>query len=198
VLAGLVVKRFENRREDARGDRDKEAALRRARADFVARASRIAGAFYMEMQNFRRGERDPDIYGRSDEVRLNEHYLAFAKDAGVLENELGFWFGEDGRPRVLWHQILDVLTVRYFWLRGRATDPLLRANARTPGTADTQPTLHSGLTFRELRKATADTAADSPRSAPAQRLLDTYHAAMVDLAGALDVTGQRGVKDDRS
>lgn len=195
IGAGAVGSWLQYRRDTKLSDRerDHEAEVRRAeldrelregRAALLARASELSGRFYLRMQDHRRRQRDPQTYGAVDDSGLDAAYLTWAEGSEVLEFELGFRFGRGSEPQELWHQVRDLLTVRYFWLRGRATEGLLRANASREGR------VHSGLTVEELRTATADDAATVTRSAPAQRILEEYRSALDRLVEALDVTGR--------
>jgi hypothetical protein len=83
---------------------------------------------------------------------LDRQYLDTRVDGTVLEQRLRAYFDDDRprdddatRPAVLWHSTLDLLAVRYFDLTGQATETLLHANEKVPGS------YHSGLTIEELR-----------------------------------------------
>jgi hypothetical protein len=116
------------------------------------RAVQIAGAFYGETQRYWRKFDKPVDWGAlsdDDKKGFDVAYAKFSLDADVFEQELASWYGWDSNVRLTWHQIWDLLTVRYFDVRNRpkrATDGLVDANSK--GHEDKY---HSGLTAAELR-----------------------------------------------
>lgn len=168
--AGIVVWRSQERaahrtREETRQreemdrnrDRERDAMARQRELDvelerekralrtaFVARVTDSAGTFYFNTQHFFRQVEDPEVWGEPIPRDFDEVYLNWASGAELLERELGARFGWNSQAEILWHQVRDLLTVRYFDLRGRNTPGLRRKNCRT------SDKFHSGLTETEL------------------------------------------------
>jgi hypothetical protein len=176
--AALIVRRYQDRaaaqqselehdRDLAAKDRDRERVDERARlearAQFVSRTSELAGAFYFRTQQHWRSKQAPEVWGPPDVDELDAAYGDWASKSEVLENELRVRYGWEARPPQLWHQVRDLLTVRYFALRDQSTPGLRRVNAR--GYRDK---LHSGLSAEELTDI--------------ELVLDTYQQAIRALA----------------
>lgn len=142
-----------------------EKDRRALRTSFVTRVTESGGSFYFQTQRFLRQVGDPDVWGQPDPDALDEAYVSWAIRAESLEGDLRARFGWDSQPEILWHQVRDLLTVRYFDLRGRNTAGLRRKNCRT------SDKLHSGLTESELEDRKA--------------VLDAFHEAMRQLTDEL-------------
>jgi hypothetical protein len=160
AAAALAVSRAQ-RRWDAR---KAETTLRH---ELIKRASELQGTFYFTTQNFQRCQ-DAAADGavaKNVSDKLDADYLAFATGSHVLEQELRAWFGAASEAVARAHQVSDLLTVRYFDLKGRNTPGLRAKNAQSPDK------LHSGLTTGELRSVV--------------KILQEYHVAATALGTAL-------------
>jgi hypothetical protein len=157
-------------RMEAIKEREREIELERAKrqtkSQFVSQTSDLAGAFYFATQQYRRRKDSPDVWGEPDQDAIDSAYGEWARRSEILENELRVRYGWDSPPVLLWHQVRDLLTVRYFHLRDHASPRLREINSK-----DYEGSLHSGLTAAEL---------DNPNT-----ILDTYHSAMRQLAVSL-------------
>jgi hypothetical protein len=151
-LAGVITRKAQQRR-----------AHRELREQLIAEATRIAATLYMATQQFWRA-RDflnlPDEQLQPIRASLDAQYLASRVDGTVLENRLEAYYAED-TPRRLAHQMMDLLTVRYFQLA---------FPARTPYSQNAGP-LHSGLNEAQLKKPPV--------------VLATYHRVQNELCHAL-------------
>lgn len=135
----------EQRRKDHEYERDLAKEERALRRDLVMRASETIGGFYFVTQSFWRQQQHPDIWGEADAARLDRDNVEWAKTADVFERQVASIYGWDSQPWELVHQARDLLTVRYFVLRGRGTDSLIQDNAE-----GNDGGRHSGLTADEL------------------------------------------------
>lgn len=136
----------EQQRRDAEYERDLAREERALRRELVERASELLGGFYFAAQSYWRQLEHEDIWGKADGAQFDAVYIAWAKSVDVFERTVGAIFGWDSTPAELVHQSRDLLTVRYFDLRGRSTDVLRGNNAKGAGDR-----LHSGLTAVQLK-----------------------------------------------
>ncbi len=139
LLVGLLLARRNRQAE--------ERARRELRAGLVAEMARVASTLDLSLKLYLRESKHAGrASGATLRTRLDEAYLAARADGDALQVRLEVYYDPgDDDPVELWHAVMDCLTVQYFAAIGRATDELLRENARTE---DAQ---HSGLTARELR-----------------------------------------------
>jgi hypothetical protein len=168
--AAIVVAWYQSRSAAAASKREREIDLDHAKRDikshFVGATSDLAGTFYITTQQHWRKKSDPNGWGKPDGGELDSAYGQWASKSEVIENELRVRYGWDNPPAVLWHQVRDLLRVRYFQLCDRASDELRRRNAK-----DFEDETHSGLTTEELA---------SPKI-----VLSTYHDVMKALSWSL-------------
>ncbi|WP_327636868.1 hypothetical protein OHB24_00345 [Kribbella sp. NBC_00482] len=136
---------LEQQRKDAEYRRDIDREERALRHELVERASEVLGGFYFATQSYWRQRQNEEVWGKPDGAQLDATYVAWAKSADTFERGIGAVFGWASEPVKLVHQSRDLLTVRYFHLRGRNTDALRRNNAKKDGDG-----FHSGLTVDEL------------------------------------------------
>ncbi len=147
--------------------KEREQALQREQNEhsiktfYVRGAADLAGSFYFRTQSYARKKDDPETWGEANDAEFDKEYLVWATKCEGLEQELGARFGPGSEPRQTWHQIRDLLTVRYFNLRGKNTPELRHRNAQQGSTR------HSGLSEAEL---------EDPVS-----VLDTFHSALAAL-----------------
>ena len=121
---------------------------RKLRRDLIGRASTIHGTFYVATQHYWRATGKKSAVAPAETTSEFEHsYQAFSIDGSVFEQELVAWFGHDSTPRIAFHQIRDLLTVRYFDLKGDDTTALRVVNALGHEGAH-----HSGLTADQLNE----------------------------------------------
>jgi hypothetical protein len=156
-------------RDEARADLVRRQDTARAddalRHELVTAMTEAAGSLYLTTQHYWRAKEDAsmnpgnkDLADTRDKLRasLDAQYLKSRTAGQVLENRLeGYFISSEQKRR--WHQVMDLLTVRYFQLIGRDTDGLYGANKGDE---------HSGLEVSELR---------APKT-----LLNTYRAALSD------------------
>ena len=124
---------------------------------------------YFATQRYQRSKRHPDRWGAPDPNVLNSAYDVFSEASESLEYELAFVYGWDSRSRVRWHQVRDLLTVRYFGLLH--DDGIPEASLRRVNAKGYKKEFHSGLSDEDL--------------AHSDRLLGTYRRATRDLAAEL-------------
>jgi hypothetical protein len=164
LIGGLVVwgvtSTVQRRREQAdRIREEKRADLVRSedlhsrddalRQDLVGTMTEAAASLYLMTQHYwrakvdlRNAPQDPDLTAALSELRprLDAQYLESRKAGEALESRLGGYFVSP-EPRMKWHQVMDLLTVRYFQLIDRHTQKLYEDNAGPN---------HSGLTIGQL------------------------------------------------
>mgnify|MGYP007039444875 CR=1 FL=1 len=146
MLAGVIVASYQARQSSRQQERERAAKERETTSQLVGRSSKLAGSFYFALQEHWRQKTTPAVWGEADGPKLDETYRAWASEAEVLEAELEVRYAAGSRaPADVWHQIRDLLTVRYFDLRDRASANLLQLNAKN------EDRLHSGLSVQELR-----------------------------------------------
>ncbi len=143
-------------REETRADliriQDRAKADDALRHELVTDMTKAAGSLYLVSQHYWRAKKDaeenPSDKALSDALHkrrqaLDAKYLESRTSGEVLENRLeGYFISQE--PREHWHQVMDLLTVRYFHLVGRATDKLYEANERKEDAS------HSGLSAAQL------------------------------------------------
>jgi hypothetical protein len=163
--------RADKERDDARAraDRERELMMAASRAnrttqyDFVTRTSELAGSFYFATQQYSRRKRDQQTWGQLNGPELDQLYTQWAANSEVLETELRIRYGREQGPAETWHQVRDLLTVRYFDLRDRNTEALRAVNA-----LGKDGKKHSGLPVDDLNDMNL--------------VLRTYSTAMSELA----------------
>jgi hypothetical protein len=154
AILGLVAQRIAQGTQDAR-------EIQKLRDEFVRDATNAAVGLYVATQRYWRAAQSHRDQRTTDEELAEERALldiAYRESrvAGeILECRFYAYFDDDA-PRRLMHQVMDLLTVRYFQLIGLDTPGLLEANA---GAA------HSGLTVEQLHKP--------------KEVLDTYRATLL-------------------
>jgi hypothetical protein len=181
-VAAFLVSRYQNRaeanraelethREDAAKERERrlqiDEAKRGAKTRFVNRCSELGGSFYFSTQRYWRQKGTPEIWGPPEGGELDLAYVAWATSSEALEIELRSRYGWDADPPRLWHQVRDLLTVRYFDLRDRNKLSLREKNEKR------DDEFHSGLTAEQLEHENMGL------------VLSTYRDAMRSLAKAL-------------
>ena len=126
----------------------RKAQVRRAdhqlRIQLIGQMTEAASSLYMATQHFwRKKDVEKTDAGELDLHRkeLDDQYRASRVQGEVIERQLEAYF-TSREPLALWHATMDLLTVRYFYLIGLATDNLLRMNA---GDA------HTGLNVEQLK-----------------------------------------------
>jgi hypothetical protein len=165
IGAALVLRRAQNRREDAAIRLERLREDHELRDRLISQAIEVPSALYLATQHYLRAK---DEHLPSDQLAMaraevDARYLASRREGLVLEYRLGLHFAEK-QPRRLSHRLMDLLTIRYFELvhpDGASLD-LRNKNA---GDA------HSGLTAEEL-------------AVPA-KVLDKYDATIEELVDAL-------------
>jgi hypothetical protein len=178
--AGVIVWRFQanatQRAQNLERERSEMAQQRQLAAELerdkralktncVNEVTASAGSFYFQTQRFWRQTGHPDIWGEPQPHQFDQAYVSWAPRAEAIESELGARYGWNSRAEALWHQVRDLLTIRYFDLRGRNSEGLRQNNCRT------DEKLHSGLTADELLDR--------------KTVLRTYHLAMQGLTQEL-------------
>jgi hypothetical protein len=154
-------------REEKRADSIREEDLRSSddalRQELVQKMTETAGSWYLMTQHYWRAKDDvkkapcdQELATALRELRpqLDARYLESRTAGVVLESQLDGYF-VSSEPRRRWHQVTDLLTVRYFQLIDRANENLYGDNAGLD---------HSGLKVEELRVP--------------KILLRTYHGAV--------------------
>ena len=149
----------------------RSAADRRERfavvTDLLRQTSDCAGEMYYATQMYWRQEHHPTEWGDADDETLDEAYLGFGVTGEQIEWELRARYGPASLQQEMWHQVRDLLTIRYFMLKGRNTPGLRRVNAK-----DFENRKHTGLSETELEKPAV--------------VLKTFRSTMDTLALALD------------
>ncbi|MEU4288085.1 hypothetical protein AB0E63_07670 [Kribbella sp. NPDC026596] len=167
VIGGLVVwgityliqQSRENsirQRAEDRADADTSRELRARddalRHELVTMMTESAATLYLVTQHYWRakvdqerlpGEQATEKAIRYLRARLDAQYLKSRASGEALEFQLLGYF-VSARPRDQWHQVQDLLTVRYFQLIDRDTDKLYEDNVGPD---------HSGLDIKQLRNA---------------------------------------------
>lgn len=131
-LANTLARRAQQRR-----------AQRELREQLVKEVTTVLAGLYMATQQFRRNVEDLKLPRESMHNMLTERYADARVRGTVLENQLEAYFKAD-EPKTLFHQIMDLLTVRYFQLMFSYVP--YRENAK-----GYQGKKHSGLTEEELK-----------------------------------------------
>jgi hypothetical protein len=130
----------------------RSAASRRERfavvTDLLRQTSECAGEMYYATQVYWRQERHPTEWGNADDSNLDTAYLGFGVTGEQIEWELRARYGPASPQQEMWHQVRDLLTIRYFTLKGRNTVGLRRVNAR-----DFENRTHTGLSETELENS---------------------------------------------
>jgi hypothetical protein len=157
-LAGIITRHAQKRRAD-----------RQLREQLVAEVTTAAATLYMATQHFRRA-RDLHLVTNDQlalaKTDLDRQYLDSRVTGTVLESRLEAYY-VSRRPRNLCHQVMDLLTVRYF--------QLVLPN-KTPYEQN-EGDKHTGLSVAELQQRDEN---DEP-----QALLGQYRRAMKELSRAL-------------
>lgn len=156
----------EQRRADYEYERELSREERSLRRELVQRASEVLGGFYFATQSYWRQTQHESVWGAPDASGLDAAYLSWAKSADVFERDVAAIFGWQSTPWTLVHQCRDLLTMRYFDLRGRGTDALRANNAMGKDGG-----FHTGLTADDLKNDKA--------------VLRTYRESMNSLVGEL-------------
>jgi hypothetical protein len=167
--AALVVRYYQSRSDTSQRDRERsfqaDEDARALKNDFVNRTATLAGSFYFATQRFKRQQRDASTWGKPDDADLDSQYIRWATACAGLETELAARYGSGSNAELDWHQVRDLLTVRYFDLRGKNSEGLKKLNAQT------DERRHSGLTTAQLSDMDI--------------VLDTFHEARRVLADEL-------------
>ena len=149
VAAAIVVAVFQQRAATRRDALERDLQIQRAqfavKTDFVKRTSDLAGSFFFKTMAYSRYKQEPGQWTH-DPFELDKSYVLWAADSESIETELRIRYGWDEKPADLWHQIRDLLTVRYYNLRDHDSPKLREINA-----TDYDGKFHSGLTSEQLR-----------------------------------------------
>ncbi len=124
LVIGLFAARITDRIQVRRQDRI-------LREQLIVEMTQVASGIYIETQRFWRATKvESTLPERVADLRtsLDERYLSAHVAGEALETRLRIYFVSD-TPRLLWHAVRDLLTIRYFQLIGLATDGLLERNA---------------------------------------------------------------------
>jgi hypothetical protein len=157
-------KRDEDRADSVRAE-DRRSRDDTLRQDLVGTMTEAAGSLYLMTQHYwrakedvKRNPNDTNLAEIQRELRkrLDAQYLESRSRGEVVENRLEGYF-VSAEPREKWHQVMDLLTVRYFQLIDRDTDQMYRNNEGQE---------HSGLSVPQMKNPIA--------------LLGTYRAAIKD------------------
>jgi hypothetical protein len=158
------------KRADAETSRELRARDDALRHELVNTLTESAGTLYLFTQHFWRAKedlkRDPSNQALQQALadlrkKLDEQYLKSRASGEAIENRLlGYFMTSTSRDK--WHQVQDLLTVRYFQLIDRDTDKLYENNA---GAA------HSGLEIQDLRNP--------------PKLLESYRTSMKDVVSSV-------------
>jgi hypothetical protein len=148
LIIGLFVQKVtreaQERRADSRREEDRIRAEHELRVRLIDQMTAAASALYIVTQHFWRNR---NTEGATPEELaqlrkdLDQQYQTSRVQGEVVEKKLDAYFSSED-PRHEWHATMDLLTVRYFTLIGRATEALLEGNAGDK---------HSGLTVEQLR-----------------------------------------------
>lgn len=141
-------------RDEARADLVRAQDTARAddalRHELVTAMTESAGKLYLLTQHYWRAKKDasldPHDKGLADVLvkmrdRLDAQYLESRAIGQVVEARLEGYF-TSGKPRNRWHQVMDLLTVRYFQLVDRDTQKLYE---------DNEGEHHTGLNVQQMR-----------------------------------------------
>ncbi len=135
------------------------------RDELVADATEGLMRLYLATQRFWRAKAleaaNEETLAR-EQKSLDREYNAARVALSVVEGRLEVYYYPSALPKQLCHRAVDLLTVRYFGLVGRATDRLLEINSGEK---------HSGLTVDELRDA--------------QKVLAKFHDTLRELGMAI-------------
>lgn len=133
VLVQWITRRAQNRRED-----------RQLRDQLIGRVTETASLLHFEIQRYFRAK-NRERRSRKELVALQQEleqaFLTCRREGTVLENRLLAYFASD-EPRRLWHQVIDRLSVRYYFQIGALTPKLLAENVGSD---------HSGLEVEDLK-----------------------------------------------
>jgi hypothetical protein len=143
-------RRSDNQLRDERIRSDNQLREERIRSEnelrmqLIRQMTEAASSLYIATQDFWRKKNDDKV--EKDELakcraELDQQYRASRVLGEVLERQLEAYFLPN-TPKVLWHGTMDLLTIRYFHLIDRTTEPLLKANAGVE---------HTGLTTEQLK-----------------------------------------------
>jgi hypothetical protein len=100
VAVSIVIKKVDERRAD-----------RRRREEFATDIMRLAFGFYTPLEELRRRKKHKQEFHPED---LAEKFEYFRVAARVLEEQLDFYFLKDKTARWLWHEVIDLLVIRYY------------------------------------------------------------------------------------
>lgn len=150
----LVARRAQERRED-----------HELRARLCREATEASTALYLATQHYWRAQQDnlePD-HLKAFRADLDKEYLESRRAGTALEHLLGLYFRRT-EPKQRMHQVMDLLTVRYFQLvtPNGASEGLRKINAGDK---------HSGLSWQDL---------GDPR-----KVLTAYQQALKELIAAV-------------
>lgn len=138
------------KREDSEKRLQQERANSSLRYELIGAMCGTAASLYLASQAYYRASRSKDDQQRDLApalAKFEEQYVKSRTDGEILEARLKVYF-IDEVPRVQWHRITDLLTVRYMQLTGADSDIVYKINAK-----DYEGKEHSGLTAAELRKS---------------------------------------------
>jgi hypothetical protein len=162
----------------------RKAADRRERStvarDLLRQTSECAGKMYYATQQYWKQEHHSKEWGKVDDKALEKAYLEFGVTGEQIEWELGARYGPASDQRETWHQVRDLLAIRYFTLKGKNDETIWEVNAKGYAEEGAKPRDHSGLTEEELE---TDSKQERKKS---MLVLNTFKSAMDDLALALD------------
>jgi hypothetical protein len=147
LIIGTFVERITRKAQERRADnqlRDERIrAQNELRLQLIGEMTETASALYMATQNFWR-KKDIEKTDASElakhRLELEQQYRASRITGEVIERRLEAYFSSTD-PIRLWHAAMDLLTVRYFYLLGLATEELMRRNAGEE---------HTGLSVEQL------------------------------------------------
>jgi hypothetical protein len=154
VLVGSIAALYRQWDQDRRADQ----LLRR---ELIDQMTRVAGTLWMQCAVTERGG--------GDKPSLERQYVRCRVQGEVLERRLGLYFAE-ADPRRQWHAVMDLVTVRYFEVRGtedKDFDVILDDNKRI----DDGPQWHSGLSKVQLADTDLVAATYKERLGDAARLV---------------------------
>jgi hypothetical protein len=170
LIIGGLIQLIASRAQNKRAEEDRKLEQQRSdsalRHELLSDMTDAASALYLATQRYGRAKTETPALDQRElsEVRriLDEQYHKSRTRGQILESRLSAYF-EESEPQETWHKTMDLLTVRYFQLVGRATDGLFRENEKGYNGKE-----HSGLTVEQLKASEKNS----------KILLDAYRAAL--------------------
>lgn len=144
TFVARITRKAQERRADHQLHEERIRTQNQLRLQLIGQMTETASSLYIATQNFWRKKHVEQV--GDDELaqywaELDQQYAASRVEGEVLERRLEAYFLSTD-PKALWHATMDLLTVRYFYLIGLATEELLRRNAGAE---------HTGLSVEQLR-----------------------------------------------